>query len=360
MTVVSILYSGLGGHSSVVFSFVEADEKKQYVHVLLFYGIEEMPPFYIKKCIDLGVRYFFVKKKPGLDIDSQKNVIRILNQTEPGIILMHSVNLILPVYSYIIGKKIRLISVEHQPNHLKTKKEWLWSGLLMLLSKKVVYLTDMYAKQMKAHLGLLYSSGKVSIINNGININLFKPSAEKAHAEYSIGMLARMSETKDHITLIEAFRILIKKEKFKNLRLKIAGDGAMKKQAMQKVNESGLSGMIDFSGMIPEIQSPSFLNSLTIYVHASFGETMSTSLMQAMACGKPIIASDVEGINNMIRPGETGILVPVKNKDELALQIEKLLDDPPLRKFLGQNSLQYALENFSNTRMFKHYTDLFV
>ncbi|MBK8495622.1 MAG: glycosyltransferase family 4 protein [Chitinophagaceae bacterium] len=56
-----------------------------------------------------------------------------------------------------------------------------------------------------------------------------------------------------------------------------------------------------------------FLQSLDIYVHASLGETMSTAIMQAMACKLPIVASDVNGINNMIIHGKTGILVPTHN-----------------------------------------------
>lgn len=55
-----------------------------------------------------------------------------------------------------------------------------------------------------------------------------------------------------------------------------------------------------------------FLQSLHLYVHASLGETMSTAVMQAMGCGLPIIASDVNGINNMIDNGRTGILVRQK------------------------------------------------
>lgn len=361
MTVVQVLYSGLGGHSSVVFSLIEADKENEYQHVLIFYGIEEMPQSYVVKCRELGIPFYAVKKKPGLDMEAQKKVTDALKKIQPAVILLHSINLIAPVYRFTKGKNTRLISVEHQPNHLKTKWEWLWSAMGMLVSKKVVYLTDLYAKQMKKHLGVLYIANKVSVINNGINTDLFKPSGELSGETSQIGMLARLSATKDHLTLVEAFSILLdKNKKYSRLRLKIAGDGEMMNQVKGKVEELSMASNVDFVGMIPEHQNPVFLNALTIYVHASLGETMSTSLMQAMACGKAIIASDVEGINNMILPGETGILVPAKNKQALAEKIGLLLEDRNARDVLGKNALRYSQEHFTNHLMFKAYRKLFV
>lgn len=361
MIIINILYSGLGGHSSVVFPFVEADEKKQYRHILIFYGIENMPQSYIDKCRELSIPFFFVKKEQGLDMASQKKIIGILKEVMPDIILLHSVNLILPVYLHAITKGIRIISIEHQSNKLKSKKDWIWSRMVMLLSRKVVYLTDLYAEQMKDHLGLFYADKKVRVINNGINTTLFSSANKLNNENNSIGMLARLSPTKEHITLVEAFKMLLDKNPgLHNLRLKIAGDGEMKETIQQKVKSLGISGSVDFLGMLPEHLCAVFLNELTIYVHVSLGETMSTSLMQAMACGKPIIASDVDGINNMITHGETGILVPVKNMEELANAMEKLLQDANMRDRLGRNAVEYARRHFTSQAMFIKYEQLFI
>ncbi|MEJ7626500.1 MAG: glycosyltransferase family 4 protein [Ferruginibacter sp.] len=361
MILVNILYSGLGGHSSVVFSLIEADERREFDHIIIFYGIEDMPQSNIDKCKLLGIRYFLVKKKQGLDLLSQKRVNDILRKVKPDIILLHSVNLILPVYKFTIGTKTRLITIEHQPNHLKSKREWIWSVLLMLLSKKVVYLTDLYAEQMKGYLKLLYIPAKVSVINNGINTELFKPSPSHINSDIIIGMLARLTPPKEHITLLEAFRTLIDRDpNYKNFKLEIAGDGTSRASIESKITELGLSDSVTLTGMITENRSHIFLNRLTLYVHASLGETMSTSIMQAMACGKAIIGTDVQGINNMIIPGETGMLVQAKNKKDLADMMEKLLTDHELRNKLGKNALQYAQEHFSNNTMFKRYKSVFL
>jgi glycosyltransferase involved in cell wall biosynthesis len=162
---------------------------------------------------------------------------------------------------------------------------------------------------------------------------------------------------KDHITLLKAFSILkkSKKEASQQLMLKIAGDGELKTELITIAEHLGISGDVVFTGMLNEEQLTAFLGSLDIYVHASLGETMSTAIMQAMACGLPIIASDVNGINNMITDKIDGILVPAKNEQLLATALSILINDPLLRKSLAQNAFTNAVNNYSNQTMFQSY-----
>ena len=120
-----------------------------------------------------------------------------------------------------------------------------------------------------------------------------------------------------------------------------------------------LGSAVEFTGMIPENEIPGFLCSLDIYVHASLGETMSTAIMQAMACGLPVIASDVMGINNMIQNGNTGILVPVKNAAALADAMESLISDEARSISLSVAARKFAEDKFSNRRMLDAYRQLY-
>ena len=105
--------------------------------------------------------------------------------------------------------------------------------------------------------------------------------------------------------------------------MKIAGDGDFKEELVEYTEQLGLTNDVEFTGMIPEKALVNFLQSLDIYVHASLGETMSTAIMQAMACKLPIVASDVNRINNMITNNITGILVPSQREYELAKAIQE-------------------------------------
>lgn len=356
-SIVHILYSGLGGHSSVVFSLLEADAERNYNYVVIFYGIENMPAASVVKCKQLGVEFHLVKKKQGLDIQSQKDVIAILRKVSPAAIILHSVNLIVPVYSYAKANNSTIVAVEHQSNYLKSKREWIWSVLLMLLADNVVYLTDLYRDQMKARLKFAFRKRKVHVINNGINTDLFRPKSENV-IKKDAGMLSRLSSIKDHTSLLKAWAILSKEHKLNGLRLFIAGDGESRLSLEKETDSLGIRGQVTFMGTISEPESADFLNSLKIYIHASLGETMSTSIMQAMACGKPVIASDVEGINNMIENGINGILVPPSDPHAISDAVLRLLDDEVLLNKLASNALDKARQNYSNKVMFDKYRRL--
>ena len=172
-------------------------------------------------------------------------------------------------------------------------------------------------------------------------------------------MQSRIVPIKDHKTLIKAFALISKKYPSYKLNLQIAGDGESIEELKDLVSEYNLESSISFLGMIPESLLPRFLNNLSIYVHASFGETMSTAIMQAMACGKAIIASDVPGINNMIKNNETGILVPLLNIKMMADAISKLIEDKIFKENLEIASQLYAKRYFSNKMMFQKYSNLF-
>jgi len=360
MKIVNIIYSGLGGHASVVFSVIEGDKLLQNTHCIIFFGIEPVPAAYKQKCELLGINFYSILKKPGIDLDSVRKIIFILKSINPKVIVLHTINLIIPIYQYANKYKIQIISVEHQSNELKIKREWAYSFLLMLLSDKVVYLTEVYKMQMMKKLGIFFKNEKISVINNGINLLLFKPVDNENTEVLNIGMLSRLMPTKDHITLIYSFYELLNKYNgVCKIKLNIAGDGSTKGDLVRQVLGLGIEDHVCFTGMIPENKSIDFLNAQNIYVHASLGETMSTSIMQAMACNKAIIASDVKGINNMLKNGETALLIPPKNKVRLTEAFIILIENKLLRKKLGKNAGEYAKENFSNEIMFKKYSKLF-
>lgn len=360
MKIVNIIYSGLGGHAAVVFALIEGDKSYTNTHIILFYGIEDVPPAYTEKCEALGIKYYKILKKPGLDLVSNKKLISVLESIIPDVVILHTVNLILPIYNFTKKGKIKLISVEHQANHLKIKRDWIYSILIMFLSDRVVYLTKIYELQMAKRMSMIFKKRKVSVINNGTNLNLYKPAAKEKTGLIDIGMLSRLMPTKDHTTLILAFYDLLKHYgKSIKLQLNIAGDGSIIDDLKAQAIRLGIQNEVNFLGMISETKSIDFLRQQDIYVHASLGETMSTSIMQAMACEKAIIASDVEGINNMLKNNETAILVPPKNREKLAEAFILLINSKILREKLSKNALIYAHQNFSNKAMYEKYFALF-
>ncbi len=363
MKILHVLYSGLGGHGSVFFSMVNADRKHKYDYEAVFNGIEEIRNEYIERCTALNIPYTFIKKRPGKHFVFFYRLFKAIRKADPEIIFLHG-SIAVPVAfaaKLLSSKRSKIIVRETQAMHMKTGPEKAALKLSMLLADKIVFLSNQYQQDVKQNIGWLYRHNKIMVIPNGIDLSLFCPGLSKQHnKELTLGMQSRLVAIKDHITLFAAIGLLKNKYPAVNVKLFIAGDGEYRNVLEQAVDELHLRGTIIFTGTLDEKKLPTFLQSLDIYIHASLGETMSTAIMQAMACGLPIIASDVAGINNMVENEVNGLLVPAKNEIKLAAVLEELISNLTKREQLAEGALIFAKNNFSNLIMFERYNQAFL
>lgn len=361
MKILHIAFSGLGGHGNVFFSMVDADKEKQHQFEIIFFGNEEVREGYIQKAEQRKIPWYFVKKKPGFDFGSYSQIEKIIRETLPDIIFLHSSSYIFPVKKAIlfIGKKIKIVVRETQPNHLKTKLNWLGLCVSLLSATKVVFLSTEYRDVIKKKLSLFFSDKRTAVIPNGVDLDVYKPAKGSERTPLKIGMQSRLSQTKDHDTLLDAFKIVLE-EAPGPVKLYIAGDGVCRPALEKQVADLEISQSVEFTGMLEETELPQFINSLDIYVHATLGETMSTAIMQVMACRLPIIASDVLGVNNMIKHNQNGLLVPAKNAAALSAAILHLINDKQICTVLADNAFKFATENYSNKKMLQRYNEIFI
>jgi glycosyltransferase involved in cell wall biosynthesis len=309
-----------------------------------------------------GVTWHFVKKKPGLDLPSYRKIARIIRKSAPEILFLHGGCYFFPAWyaALVAPHKIKIIVRETVPNHLKTTVDWAGLVFSLLFAKKTVFLNVEYRDIVKKQLSLFFSDKRTTVIGNGIDLNLFKPDHKRDPASIRVGMQGRLSVTKDHATLIKAFHIAAKQMQGKtNMELILAGDGTQRAE-LEKLSAALLiSDKVFFKGMLPETALPGFVNSLDIYIHATLGEMMSTAIIQVMACEMPIIASDVFGVNNMIKHEVNGLLVPLGDEHKLASAIQYYVENPELRSELAKNAFTFAVNNYSSKLMFEKYQSVF-
>lgn len=351
-----VLFSGLGGHASVVFSLIDGDKEQLWEHNLIFFGTEPLNQQHAEKAAKRNLRYDVViatEKKPW---KSWRRFYSYLRKGKPDIILLHSNNLTLPAWWYCRQHHKKMIVIEHTPNQVKRKVDKWISLLGQYLADKVVLLTGDYRDELKAIQKSHFNEKKVAVIPNGIDTNIFIPSGKKIFVEpVQLGMAARFSSTKDQALLVKVLQQLHFSSPGK-FKLLLAGDGGELPLVKRLVQELSLSESIEFAGNLDERNLIAFFHQLDIYLHASKGETMSTSIMQAMACGLPIIASDIPGINNLLGD-DKGILVE-NSIEAYADAIKMLAGNKELITKLAAESRYYAEKELSNTRMFKSYDDL--
>ncbi|MCK4949696.1 MAG: glycosyltransferase family 4 protein [Thermoplasmata archaeon] len=128
------------------------------------------------------------------------------------------------------------------------------------------------------------------------------------------------------------------------LRLIIVGGGPYLSRLQQFAEEIGCAGKVRFTGMIKGVGVP--LSISKVYVHISFQEALGHSILDAMAAGKPIVASDIGGIPEAIANGSEGLLVS-NNEGEVAGALERMISEKDLRDRMGGNARKKAESQFS-------------
>ena len=205
----------------------------------------------------------------------------------------------------------------------------------------------------------LIDKNKVIVINNGIDIETFKPSEDQSKQirdklnildqDRAILFLSLISKQKGTDIAIKAFNEL---SHLKNIKLIIAGDGEYLNDAKLLARYYGIESKVVFTGFIPNEDTPKYYNASDIFIFPTLRlESFGIVLAEAMACRKPVIASNIGSIPDVIDDGVNGILVPHGDFRELARQIDMLLNDQSYFETLGGNAYSKARERFDINRM---------
>ncbi len=170
-----------------------------------------------------------------------------------------------------------------------------------------------------------------------------------------IGVVASLSPIKDHATLLRAVSSL--KSKWPMVRLVLVGDGPEREPLRQLVSQVGLDHVVRFAGLRPQL--PSFHYLFDVSVLSSVSEGFPNSLVEAMAAGRPIVATNVGGVPDAVREGENGLLVPPKDPEAFAAALETLLANPQRRASMGAAGAARARTEFHARHVVGSLEDLY-
>jgi glycosyltransferase involved in cell wall biosynthesis/2-polyprenyl-3-methyl-5-hydroxy-6-metoxy-1,4-benzoquinol methylase len=195
-------------------------------------------------------------------------------------------------------------------------------------------------------------SGKIKVIYNGVDTDEFSPGKGREEFRRGIGVrpsavligyAGQMMESKGLAVLLAAFKRT--REVFPESRLVLAGRGDLEPVLREKARAYGLEDSVIFTGFLGDTSG--FMAGIDVFVLPSFWfEGFSRVIIEAMACGRPVIATDVGGNPEAVAEGETGFLVASGDAGALAGKMLALLRDPGLRARLGAGGRQRALELF--------------
>jgi len=190
---------------------------------------------------------------------------------------------------------------------------------------------------------------RIFVVPNFLDEEAFRilPGAEReqlraglgiAPGERVVGIVANLLAVKDHATLIRAFARLARG--FPDVKLVLVGEGPCREALSRLATELGLAGRTVFAGTRPHAPNPHAL--FEVSVLCSTSEGLPNSLLEAMAAGRPVVATEVGAIPDIVVPGENGLLVRPSDPEHLAGAIAELLRDPAAAERMGQAGRQRA------------------
>jgi glycosyltransferase involved in cell wall biosynthesis len=204
----------------------------------------------------------------------------------------------------------------------------------------------------------------ISLIYNGVDLQRYNHQLPccTLHEEYLIpadaqivGVVARLEAEKGHRTLLEAWPLVL--AEVPSARLLIIGEGSERDSLEAQVASLGIEDRVVFTGRREDV--PAVTAALDVAVLPSYREAQGLSVLEAMALGRPVIASRVGGIPEMIEDGVSGLLVEPHDCDALAAGIVRLLTDHPLADMIAHRGHELVHDRFCIELMVHSISDLY-
>jgi sugar transferase (PEP-CTERM/EpsH1 system associated) len=210
--------------------------------------------------------------------------------------------------------------------------------------------------------------GRITQIYNGVDVERFSPPVVRSRAllprEFQgddrilIGTVGRVQPVKDHATLVRAFATLVgrRPDLRDRLRLAIVGDGPLWEDLRTLAGSLGIDSLTWLPGSLDSV--PDVLRALDVFVLPSLNEGISNTILEAMATGLPVIATNVGGNVELIEDGVCGRLFPARDVGTLARLLERYTEEA-LREAHGRAARRLAVERYSLKAMVDRYEEVY-
>ena len=310
-----------------------------------------------KRIKKADVKVYALNKKPGNDLSAYYRLWKLLRKLKPDIV--HTRNL--GTIEYVVPAMLAGVKCRVHGEHGRDMSD------IHGTNKKYIFLRRFYgkfihnfitvSKDLETWLMKIVSirSKKVTQIYNGVNSERFssKPVSSQLEKKLVIGTVGRFQAEKDQATLIKAFDLLRKKYTEKDIRLQLIGDGPDREKLETLVFELDVTSSVNFHGKSDDV--PNLMKQLDIFVLPSLGEGISNTILEAMSCGLPIIATNVGGNLELVTESISGYLVPANDPQAMFESIQKYIDQPELISKHGKAARERIEKDFSMNAMVENY-----
>jgi sugar transferase (PEP-CTERM/EpsH1 system associated) len=311
--------------------------------------------------VSSDVPVFELRRRDGNDPRLVWELFRLFRRERPHVVHTHAWGTLLE--GFVAARLARVPFVVHgEHGTLQLRgyqariQRWAWgrTNQVLSVSKKL-------SERMASATG--FAAERILTIQNGVDFSRFSPSLrEAARLELgldadtlALGTVGRLVPVKDHASLIESFaRLRDRGISFKGF---IAGEGPLRADLEAQIASRGLGDHVTLLGQRRDIER--IFAALDVFVLSSKSEGMSNTILEAMASGTPIVATNVGGAEELVEDGRTGVLVPRENSEVLADALARMAANAVRRRDMGVASRLKAETEFSLPRMLRDYDALY-
>jgi sugar transferase (PEP-CTERM/EpsH1 system associated) len=366
--VMHVLYRfDMGGLENGVVNLLNNMSTDAYRHVVV--SITDVTDFRRRVQRD-DVEFISLKKPPGHGIWMYGQVFRLIRRMRPSIV--HTRNL--AALEFVVPAWLARVPVRIHGEHgrdvedargTSAKYRWLRRVYMPFVSHYCALSRDL-ADYLVDVVGV--PQRRVTQVYNGVDATRFRPAPEpvqvvdckfSSRQHFVLGSVGRMQHIKDPVLLARAFVRAIEMHPplRERLRIVMVGDGPLRQACAETFEAAGLSPCAWLPGERNDVSD--IMRSLSCFVLPSLAEGISNTILEAMACGLPVIATDVGGNADLVTHGETGVIVPSSDVHAMATAIVELATDPARATRMGRAGRIKAEQHFSLVSMVATYQRLY-
>lgn len=269
----------------------------------------------------------------------------LLKMSKDSIIHLHIAQAIIPEIVFLVSKIKKIPYIAHI--HADVEPSGIMGFLLPFYKKvflqrvlnsalKIIVPSKDYIDLVSKKYAI--SKAKIYEIPLGVNLKYFNSISNKMHSPIRLLFVGRFADQKNIPLLIQSFKLVIERN-HQDIELHIVGDGEEKNKIIALIKSENLVKKVILHGELRGKKLYKTYSNSDIFILTSKYESFGLVLIEAMASGLPIIASNIPAVGNIIENGKTGLLVKTTPED-FAEAIEKLLNNPKLREKLSENVLE--------------------
>lgn len=363
--IVFILQGGKGGTQEYIKMLLKYLNRDKYEITVICHGetYEELNNLEYNTHYVEMVRSISILK----DLMSLKNVLSYLKNNKIDIVYSHSSK------GGVIGRMAaRLLNIPNLYNphgwsfnmKISNRKKYFYALVEKIVSKfadKIIMISE--AEYNAAVLKGIADRNKLALITNGVDLGKFnkkngddfKQSLNIPNNFKVVGMMGRLTEQKSPQTFIEIAQIVT--ASYPKCKFMLVGDGELKNILENMVSEFNLEDKIIFTGWVNDPEK--YISIMDVGVLTSKWEGFGLVLAEMMASGKPVVASEVDGIPFVVRNNVDGFLCKPDDVKEFARYVLRLLNEDDLYKTMSESAYKHAREQFDLKRVIRQHESIF-